>query len=59
MGVVGNKDAVLLGLQNILREPNADELMMNGQIFEHQARLHSFAIVSQLQGELVKEPRIG
>jgi alkanesulfonate monooxygenase SsuD/methylene tetrahydromethanopterin reductase-like flavin-dependent oxidoreductase (luciferase family) len=56
---VGNKETVRAGLQTILRETEADELMINGQIFDHQARLHSFDIVSQLQGDLVKEVRIG
>lgn len=58
MSVVGNKETIRTGLQNILRETEADELMINGQIFDHQARLHSFDIVSQLQGDLVKETRI-
>lgn len=58
LSVVGNKETIRTGLQNILRETEADELMINGQIFDHQARLHSFDIVSQLQGELVKEVRI-
>ncbi len=59
LSVVGNKETVRAGLQTILRETEADELMINGQIFDHQARLHSFEIVSQLQGDLVKEARIG
>lgn len=58
MSVVGNKDTLRQGLQSILRETEADELMINGQIFDQQARLHSFEIVSELQGDLVKEQRI-
>lgn len=58
MSVVGNKDTLRQGLQSILRETQADELMINGQIFDHQARLHSFEIVAGLQDELVKEQRI-
>jgi len=58
MSVVGNKETVRQGLQAILRETDADELMINGQIFDHQARLHSFEIVSQLQSDLVKETRL-
>ncbi len=59
LSVVGNKETVRAGLQTILRETEADELMINGQIFDQQARLHSFNIVAQLQGDLVKEVRIG
>ncbi|QLK62661.1 luciferase-like monooxygenase [Enterobacteriaceae bacterium Kacie_13] len=58
MSVVGNKDTLRQGLQSILRETQADELMINGQIFDQQARLRSFEIVSELQGDLVKEQRI-
>ncbi len=58
MSVVGNKETVRQGLQTILRETDADELMINGQIFDHQARLHSFEIVSQLQGDLLRETRL-
>ncbi|MFZ4833907.1 luciferase-like monooxygenase [Rouxiella sp. Mn2063] len=59
MSVVGNKETVRQGLQTVLRETDADELMINGQIFDRQARLHSFEIVSQLQGDLIKETRLG
>ena len=58
MSVVGNKDTLRQGLQSILRETQADELMINGQIFDHQARLHSFEIVAGFQDDLVKEQRI-
>jgi luciferase family oxidoreductase group 1 len=58
MSVVGNIDTLRQGLQSILRETEADELMINGQIFDQQARLRSFEIVSELQGDLVKEQRI-
>ncbi|WP_114192195.1 luciferase-like monooxygenase [Edaphovirga cremea] len=58
MSVVGDKEKVRRGLLALLRETQADELMINGQIFDHQARLHSFEIVSQLQGDLIKEQRI-
>ncbi len=58
LSVVGNKESIRQGLTAILRETDADELMINGQIFDHAARLHSFEIVSQLQGELAKPARI-
>ena len=58
MSVVGDKNSIRHGLQALLRETEADELMINGQIYDHQARLRSFEIVSQVQQDLVKEPRI-
>lgn len=58
LSVVGNKESIRQGLQTILRETDADELMINGQIFDHAARLRSFEIVSELQGEIFKTPRL-
>lgn len=36
MSLVGDKAKVRHGLQSILRETDADEIMVNGQIFDHQ-----------------------
>lgn len=58
MSVVGDQQGVRHGLQALLRETEADELMINGQIFDHQARLRSFEIVAQVHPDLVKESRI-
>ncbi|WP_213990498.1 luciferase-like monooxygenase [Sodalis sp. dw_96] len=52
MSVVGDRDKVRAGLQAILTETEADELMINGQIFDHQARLHSFDIAMSVRAEL-------
>ncbi len=41
------------GLQSILRETDADEIMVNGQIFDHQARLHSFELAMDVKEELL------
>jgi hypothetical protein len=41
MSLVGDKRKCVTGW-SILRETQADEIMVNGQIFDHQARLHSF-----------------
>lgn len=54
MSIVGNESTVRNGLQTLLRETGADEIMVNGQIFDHQARLHSFEIVAAVKGDLVK-----
>jgi hypothetical protein len=42
------------GLKTLLRETDADEIMVNGQIFDHQARLRSFEIVAGVKGDIVK-----
>lgn len=55
MSIVGGKDAVREGMQALLRETAADEIMVNGQIFDHQARLHSFEIVAGVKNDLQQE----
>ncbi len=52
MSLVGDKAKVRHGLQSILRETQADEIMVNGQIFDHAARLHSFELAMQVCEEL-------
>lgn len=47
MSVVGGKEKVRHGLAALLRETQADEIMINGQIFDPQARLHSFALAME------------
>ncbi|RWR01491.1 hypothetical protein ED28_13445 [[Pantoea] beijingensis] len=47
MSVVGNIDQVRHGLASLIRETQADEIMVNGQIFDTQARLRSFELAMQ------------
>lgn len=47
MSVVGDKDKVRHGLASIMRETQADEIMVNGQIYDRGARLHSFALAME------------
>jgi luciferase family oxidoreductase group 1 len=54
VSVVGAPEAVRQGLESLIEETEADELMLTGQIFDHAARLHSFEIVAGVregQGE--------
>ncbi len=53
MSLVGDKTKVRHGLASILRETEADEIMVNGQIFDHRARLHSFDLAMQVKEELL------
>ncbi|PKH25855.1 LLM class flavin-dependent oxidoreductase [Enterobacterales bacterium CwR94] len=52
MSLVGNKETVRHGLASLMRETGADEIMVNGQIFDHQARLHSFALAMEARNAL-------
>lgn len=58
LSIIGDKSKVRHGLQSLLRETQADELMINGQIFDHQARLNSFEIVASLQQDLQAVERL-
>ncbi|MGG4607320.1 luciferase-like monooxygenase [Providencia sp. Me31A] len=53
MSLVGDKAKVRYGLETILRQTRADEIMVNGQIFDHQARLYSFELAMQVMNEIV------
>ncbi|ELZ8932016.1 luciferase-like monooxygenase [Cronobacter dublinensis] len=53
MSLVGDKAKVRHGLLSVLRETGADEIMVNGQIFDHEARLHSFDLAMQVREELL------
>ncbi|MFM5164975.1 luciferase-like monooxygenase [Aeromonas rivipollensis] len=50
--LVGDPDQVRHGLKALLAETGADELMFNGPIVDHQARLRSFEIAAELMRSL-------
>lgn len=52
MSVVGDSARVAHGIESILHQTQADELMINGPIFDHQARLYSFELVNQIRHRL-------
>jgi luciferase family oxidoreductase group 1 len=45
--IVGSAETVIERLESFASETGADELMVTGQIFDHQARLRSFEIVAE------------
>src|SRR3981189_2450095 len=45
--VVGAPDAVARGLEALMAETGADELMLTAQIYDHTARLRSFEIAAE------------
>ena len=46
--IIGGPEKVQAKLEAFANQTNADEIMVNGQIFDHEARLHSFEIVADL-----------
>ena len=50
--VVGAPDTVARGIAEFLAATKVDEIMVTGQIFDHQARLRSFEIVADIRKQL-------
>jgi luciferase family oxidoreductase group 1 len=53
--VVGSPDTVRRGLAAFIEETGVDEVMLAGQIFDHQARLRSFEIIAGLRESMAAE----
>ncbi len=52
VSVVGSPGAIRAGLETILAETGADEVIATAQIFDHAARLRSFEILAEAHGSL-------
>ena len=50
--VVGSPETVRQGLDAFIRRTGADELMVTAQIFDHEARKHSFSILAEASAAL-------
>ena len=50
--VIGDRDAVRAGLQSVIEQTGADELILTAHIYDHAARLRSFEIGAQVRDEL-------
>jgi alkanesulfonate monooxygenase SsuD/methylene tetrahydromethanopterin reductase-like flavin-dependent oxidoreductase (luciferase family) len=46
--MVGSPETVRKGLEAFIAKTRVDELMVTGQIFDHQARLRSFEIAASV-----------
>ena len=53
--IVGSPDTVRRGLAGFIRRTGADELLVAGQIFDHDARLRSFGIVADAHAALSRD----
>ena len=51
--VIGSAATIKSGLEKLLTETDADELMLNAMIFDHTARLRSYEIVADVWKENV------
>src|SRR4029450_5137149 len=57
VSVVGSPAGGREGLESLIDATGADELMLTGQIFDHQARLRSFRIAADARKEAGSERR--
>jgi luciferase family oxidoreductase group 1 len=53
--VVGGPDKLRAGMESILTETGADEIILTAQIFDHAARLRSFEIAAQVFKDIQRE----
>jgi alkanesulfonate monooxygenase SsuD/methylene tetrahydromethanopterin reductase-like flavin-dependent oxidoreductase (luciferase family) len=49
---IGSPDTVASALQAFVERTGADELMITSQMFDHDARLHSYEIAAQVRARL-------
>ncbi|WP_119299796.1 LLM class flavin-dependent oxidoreductase [Dongia deserti] len=54
---VGGAEAVKQGLADFINRTQADELIVSGHIFDHAARLRSFAIAAEVRDDLAREAK--
>ncbi len=53
--IVGSKETVKRKLEEFLEQTNADEIMVNAMIYDHQKRLRSYEIIAELFNENQKK----
>lgn len=52
---VGDRDTVAASLAGFAAQTGADELMITSQIYDHDARVHSYEILTEAYGDLVDQ----
>ncbi len=45
----GNPETVLQGIENLINRTQADEIMVNSMVFDHQQKLRSYELLAQLR----------
>jgi alkanesulfonate monooxygenase SsuD/methylene tetrahydromethanopterin reductase-like flavin-dependent oxidoreductase (luciferase family) len=54
--VAGAPETIRQGLMAFIAQTGADEIMVSSQIFDHAARLRSYAIAAEVMGHAVPAP---
>jgi alkanesulfonate monooxygenase SsuD/methylene tetrahydromethanopterin reductase-like flavin-dependent oxidoreductase (luciferase family) len=50
--IIGDPETVKAGLERVIEATDADEIMVNAMIYDHEARLNSYQIVAGLRKDL-------
>ena len=56
VAVVGSRETVRTGLENLIAQTQADELMVVSAIYDHAARLRSYEILAEVAGQTAAAP---
>ena len=51
--IVGSREAVAAGIERLVAETGADELMIVSDVYDHATRLRSFEMIAETQGAKV------
>ena len=49
--IIGSRETVATGIEKLVAETGADELMIVSDIYDHQKRLRSFELIAEVAGE--------
>jgi luciferase family oxidoreductase group 1 len=55
--IVGAPETVRAGLQSLIEETGADELIIVSDVYDHRARLRSYELIASLKASLTDAPR--
>jgi luciferase family oxidoreductase group 1 len=56
--IVGSKETVRAGIAALVAETGADELMIVSDVYDHQARLHSYQLIAEANAGVDRTPMV-
>jgi len=56
LSIVGSKETVRAGIAKLVANTGADELMIVSDVYDHQARLHSYQLIAEANADLAGAP---
>ena len=52
--ITGSRESVAAGIERLVSETGADELMVVSDVYDHAARLRSFELIAETQDETLR-----